>query len=235
MKNLIRRNKQAGFTLIEIAIVLIIIGLLLGGVLKGQTLVKNSKIKRISADANAFIAAANAYVDSYWALPGDDVNAATRWSASFTSAATADGDGVIDEGADGGAAHALFIPTATGLTLGTKVENAEAVEHLRCAELLKGACALVDANNELPKNSVGGQIGIDDGSGGQPNVLALTTKAVCQTNIESDYATIYDTQFDDGNGLTGTIRGENSATYGQTTVDTATYAATGTYFVCASF
>ncbi|MBF0160690.1 MAG: prepilin-type N-terminal cleavage/methylation domain-containing protein, partial [Magnetococcales bacterium] len=74
MKKLVHHTQQAGFTLIEIAIVLIIIGLLLGGILKGQTMVKNSKIKRIAADSQSFIAAANAYVDSYWALPGDDLS-----------------------------------------------------------------------------------------------------------------------------------------------------------------
>jgi prepilin-type N-terminal cleavage/methylation domain-containing protein len=43
-------NKQSGFTLIEIAIVLVIIGLLLGGVLKGQELINSAKVKNFATD-----------------------------------------------------------------------------------------------------------------------------------------------------------------------------------------
>ena len=45
--------RQAGFTLVEIAIVLVIIGLLLGGVLKGQELVNNAKVKNLANDFRA--------------------------------------------------------------------------------------------------------------------------------------------------------------------------------------
>jgi prepilin-type N-terminal cleavage/methylation domain-containing protein len=46
------RRSQSGFTLIEIAIVLVIIGLLLGGVLKGQELINQAKIKNLANDIN---------------------------------------------------------------------------------------------------------------------------------------------------------------------------------------
>ena len=200
MHKLIRRNQQAGFTLIEIAIVLIIIGLLLGGVLKGQTLVKNSKIKRLAADSNAFIAAANAYVDSYWALPGDDINSLTRFGAA---AVAGDGGGTIGDGTASVANIFSAVASAT-------VENTAAVVHLRCAELLNGNCVAITAAATLPRNAVGGVIGIDDGSGGEDDMLGMTTKVICQSNIEADYADIYDTQFDDGNGSTGLIRGSTA-------------------------
>ena len=45
------RNKQSGFTLVEIAIVLVIIGLLLGGVLKGQELINSAKVKNLNVSA----------------------------------------------------------------------------------------------------------------------------------------------------------------------------------------
>ena len=51
------KAKQSGFTLVEIAIVLVIIGLLLAGVLKGQELIENSKIKSIVNDMKAVQAA----------------------------------------------------------------------------------------------------------------------------------------------------------------------------------
>jgi len=68
VKNL---QKQKGFTLVEIAIVLVIIGLLLGGVLKGQELITNAKIKSVTSDFDNIIAGAYAYQDRTGHLPGD--------------------------------------------------------------------------------------------------------------------------------------------------------------------
>src|SRR4051812_96460 len=73
------RHQQRGFTLIEIAIVLVIIGLLLGGVLKGQELINQAKIKNVANDLNGVTVAVYAYQDRYKRLPGDDPGTATRW------------------------------------------------------------------------------------------------------------------------------------------------------------
>ena len=70
----IKRN-QSGFTLVEIAIVLVIIGLLLGGVLKGQEMIENARIKSVVSDMNGISAAYNAYLDRYHAIPGDELPA----------------------------------------------------------------------------------------------------------------------------------------------------------------
>ena len=86
-------KKQSGFTLIEIAIVLVIIGLLLGGVLKGQEMMTNAKIKRLANDFNGISAAAFSYLDRYSFLPGDDVNANARWGAPLVSGG---GNGIIN-------------------------------------------------------------------------------------------------------------------------------------------
>src|SRR5438045_4960054 len=83
-------RKQHGFTLVEIAIVLVIIGLLLGGILKGQEMITQAKIKNSIADFSGISAAYYGYQDRYRAIPGDDSNAATRWTTP--TAATA-GDG----------------------------------------------------------------------------------------------------------------------------------------------
>ncbi|MBV2234391.1 MAG: prepilin-type N-terminal cleavage/methylation domain-containing protein, partial [Sterolibacterium sp.] len=64
--------RQSGFTLVEIAIVLVIIGLLLGGVLKGQEMVENSRVKNAINEMNGVAAAYNSYLDRYRRLPGDD-------------------------------------------------------------------------------------------------------------------------------------------------------------------
>ena len=82
------RKKSQGFTLVEIAIVLVIIGLLLGGILKGQEMITQAKIKNLIADFSGISAAYHGYQDRYRAIPGDDPNAggATgRWGAAATS------------------------------------------------------------------------------------------------------------------------------------------------------
>jgi len=88
-------KKQSGFTLIEIAIVLVIIGLLLGGVLKGQEMMTNAKIKRVSNDFNGISAAVFSYLDRYSSFPGDDPNADDRWGGAVTGG---NGNGIINNG-----------------------------------------------------------------------------------------------------------------------------------------
>ncbi len=63
---------RKGFTLVELSIVLVIIGLLLGGVLKGKAMIENAKIKRVKSDMDGIVAATYAYQDKYNSLPGDD-------------------------------------------------------------------------------------------------------------------------------------------------------------------
>src|SRR5712672_3878827 len=85
------QRKQAGFTLVEIAIVLVIIGLLLGGILKGQEMITQAKIKNVIADMSGVSAAMYGYQDRYKSLPGDDNKANARWGTT----ASGNGDGVI--------------------------------------------------------------------------------------------------------------------------------------------
>jgi len=66
------RNTQSGFTLVEVAIVLVIIGLLVGGILKGQEMIKNAKVKNFTKQADELRAAVNTYRDRYRIFPGDD-------------------------------------------------------------------------------------------------------------------------------------------------------------------
>src|SRR2546430_6628720 len=120
MRNLGSNNKgerpmtkrQQGFTLVEIAIVLVIIGLLLGGILKGQEMITQAKIKNVIADFSGVSAAYHGYQDRYRAIPGDDPNAATRWAAMTNPAPVAgDGNGIVAGTYNNGGATC---PTAVG-------------------------------------------------------------------------------------------------------------------------
>src|SRR6187455_2431595 len=88
------KRTQRGFTLVEIAIVLVIIGLLLGGILKGQEMITQAKIKNVVSDFSGISAAYYGYQDRYRAIPGDDPNADTRWTTP-SAATKGDGNGIV--------------------------------------------------------------------------------------------------------------------------------------------
>src|SRR3989442_1994457 len=160
MRNLGSNNKgerpmtkrQQGFTLVEIAIVLVIIGLLLGGILKGQEMITQAKIKNVIADFFGVSAAYHGYQDRYRAIPGDVPNADTRW-ASMTNPAPVkgDGNGIVAGTYNNG-----------GATCTTAVEACSWWDHLRKAGFVSGNGA------QQPFNAVTGQIGVQTGDGVAP-------------------------------------------------------------------
>lgn len=87
-------TRRKGFTLVELSIVLVIIGLLIGGVIKGQSMIENAKIKRIISDTDGLVAAVYAYQDKFNALPGDDNSVGATATGACTT--TGDGDGIFD-------------------------------------------------------------------------------------------------------------------------------------------
>ena len=97
-----KNTKQGGFTLVEIAIVLVIIGLLLGGILKGQELINNAKVRSVADRQNSLKAAWFGFIDRYNFVPGDSRRAVSLVpGASARSASTSEpipGDGRLTLG-----------------------------------------------------------------------------------------------------------------------------------------
>jgi len=92
-------GNQRGFTLIELSIVLAIIGLLVGGVLKGQEMINGARLKTTVAQVDRFRAAVNTFQDKYGALPGDLSTCSTAVTANCPNG---NGDGVISGAAGWG-------------------------------------------------------------------------------------------------------------------------------------
>ncbi|MEQ1775315.1 MAG: prepilin-type N-terminal cleavage/methylation domain-containing protein, partial [Burkholderiales bacterium] len=96
-------HKQRGFTLIEIAIVLVIIGLLLGGVLKGQELITSARVRNLISQQDGIKAAYFGFLDRYRALPGDYTAAVTNItgiSVAACNAGVGNGNGQIEAGSE---------------------------------------------------------------------------------------------------------------------------------------
>ncbi|OED36801.1 hypothetical protein AB833_25670 [Chromatiales bacterium (ex Bugula neritina AB1)] len=93
-------RKQQGFTLIEIAIVLLIIGLLLGGVMKGQSMINSARVRSIANDLTGIETAWISFQDRYRSLPGDFGTAATHIAAG---SANGDANALVDSEAEAGA------------------------------------------------------------------------------------------------------------------------------------
>jgi prepilin-type N-terminal cleavage/methylation domain-containing protein len=90
---------QSGFTLVEIAIVLVIIGLIVGAILVGRDLIEAAKINAQIAQINSYNTAVHAFESRYDALPGDISDpAATRFGFAARGSGGADG---IDGAGDG--------------------------------------------------------------------------------------------------------------------------------------
>lgn len=70
--------KQA-FSLVELSIVLVILGLLVGGVLSGQSLIRAAELRGIATEYNEIVTATQSFKDKYFALPGDMPNATQFW------------------------------------------------------------------------------------------------------------------------------------------------------------
>lgn len=219
-------RKQKGFTLIEIAIVLVIIGLLLGGVLQGQQLIENSRVRAASNDFTGIPAAAYAYVDRYRRFPGDDgdLTALTGRGGAWANVTVAGNtDGVLA----GPAVAATFTAPIT-----------EAIgfwQHSRAAGFISGnPAAATVATGLLPQNPFGGLTAV---SSAAIQGIPVNVNKVCMNNLSGTAAQALDTRLDDGSPVTGNFRATPGAAPAAAamTPATAVYVSDALYTVCSRF
>jgi len=185
-------RNQKGFTLVEIAVVLVIVGLLIGGVLKAQEMITNAKLKRIESDSAGIAAAMFSYRDRYYQLPGDDRNAIQRFQVyNAFSQANGNGNGSIGLGNDWNK------NTATAWTNGGE-ETLKFFAHLRAAGLIPGE----GRDDTRPTNAFGGQIGIQHGA------LLLSGHVLIFGAIEGPIAQVIESRIDDGVPDSGRIQSD---------------------------
>ena len=225
-----RKSTEAGFTLVEIAIVLVIIGLLLGGILKGQEMITQAKIKNIINDFNGVTTAVTSYQDRYRALPGDDQNATTRWVTQAPASGNADG---IIQG--------LYNANNTGGTNGAPASAGESNlfwQHLRVAGFVAGLTQGTGSGTP-PPNAVGGIIGVEAAVVGT-NGLGFTSLIICFSNLPEKVASAVDAQMDDSNPASGQVRAQLQTVSNPPTLPApgiSTYVETGVnqYLLCKNY
>jgi prepilin-type N-terminal cleavage/methylation domain-containing protein len=216
-------KQQSGFTLVEIAIVLVIIGLLLGGVLKGQELINSAKVKNLANDFRTIPTFVYAYQDKFRALPGDDRAADAHIGVAATT--NGDGNGRIegdwnDAPAGGGACAS---------------ESCNFWLHVRVANLATGTTNQASADY-MPRNAEGGLMGV---TGVSPVTGWVGNFFVCSSGVQGRFVRQLDLAMDDGATNTGNVRVmcENTCTTPQATFPAALTIADDAklYTVCSSY
>jgi prepilin-type N-terminal cleavage/methylation domain-containing protein len=208
-------KRARGFTLIEIAIVLVIVGLLLGGVLKGQELITSARVRNLITQQQGIKAAFFGFQDRYRALPGNYASADVNMVCGAIPCAKGDGNGRIDAPNAGGTHEELI-----------------AWNHLSAAGFVNGSFTFTTGDaapndTNSPKNpySIYMQLSYDNnyGSGTPPNKHNVKTGGQIPVEIIAEV----DRKIDDGQPYSGAFQFSTYAPAGAT-APSATACVTGT-------
>ena len=209
-------NKKRGFTLVELSIVLVIIGLIIGGVLTGQQIIQNARITNALNAIQAYQAQFQTYQQNFGSMPGDDPTAATRFPNVTPTLSNGDGNGILAGNFD---------------TVTTTEEARQVWADLRAASLVKNQITSLNSTAVQPPNPFGGIFGFQNGAFSG----AFTNNVLCMNSVPTAAAQTIDTQLDDGSPNTGTIMAMADAgtagAVGKGTVATS-YGASQTYILC---
>ncbi|WP_022855784.1 prepilin-type N-terminal cleavage/methylation domain-containing protein [Thermodesulfobacterium thermophilum] len=178
------RLKVRGFTLVELAIVLVIIGIILGAIFKGQELIYNAKVKRIQSQLKELTAAFYTYYDKYGYYPGDDPTASNK----FTGAPDGNGNGWVEG----------------GYCDNNNEESCYLWRHLKYANIISGDPTDSNPTSMVPKHVFGGPIDMFTGT----YTVGEQTRSglwITLRNLEAQAAAAIDRAMDDGKCTTGSI------------------------------
>ncbi|MDD2933690.1 MAG: prepilin-type N-terminal cleavage/methylation domain-containing protein [Methylotenera sp.] len=217
------KKTQTGFTLIELAIVLVIIGLLLGGVLKGQELINSAKAKNIASDLRNIQIFIYGYQDKFRAIPGDDANASVHINGATNPTTPA---GTLNNSQINGAWNTTTVTD----------ESALFWQHVRLAGFATGPTATGDANY-FPRNADSGRVGVQSITGFNTITGMTGLYVVCSENIIGRLAKQIDSNLDDGETSSGSLRalGAGTAGAGTNAITSATIVDGNPYTVCMTF
>jgi prepilin-type N-terminal cleavage/methylation domain-containing protein len=216
---------QNGFTLVELAIVLMIIGLLIGGILRGQEMMANARVNNVIKQVNSYQAAVVTFKDAYNQQPGDFSLATSRLPGCTAGSYCLDGDGNNEVG---------FAGQAISVQVSNQSETVEFWKHLALAHLITGVQPSANWKQPIwgithPASPIAGGFEYffttDLGYGGASvNVLRLTNGGIVaspavtelpgQSAISPKWAGQIDRKMDDGNPITGSVRAWDFGNFG---------------------
>lgn len=207
-------QSEKGFTLVELAVVMIIIGLLIGGILKGQEMISNAQVTATVAQMKGIEAAASTFRDQYDAFPGDMANASTRLvNCAANPCNNGDGDARID------------VNVGDAPTLAD--EGAFFFNHMRVTDLVTGfdGAATLQFGAAIPTAEIGGGYMVGHSSTGVTNFTAtemrpghyivLTGRLADSADgtgiLTASQAARIDRKMDDGRSNSGAVVSETTA------------------------
>lgn len=218
LKYITKLETQKGFTLIELSIVMVIIGLIIGGILVGQDLIHGAQVRSLISQIEKYNTGVNAFTLKYNAIPGDFNQAANY----ITNAVNGDGNGLISTGT----------PSAAPAAISSTTEYQNFWQQLSVLNLIEGSFDGSNTAVNIGKNFPGTKAGkggiiayayTDSINYYHLGLAASTTTTIATSNtLSADDAYNIDKKIDDGFPLTGIVlaRGGSALETAATTTTT---------------